>query len=131
MSEKKLNEGEEAFALHCRADKLTVEREYRFSPDRKWRFDFCFPDEKLGVEIEGGIWSGGRHTHPLGYTMDMEKYNEAVLLGFAVLRFTPESAKSGRAIEVVKNFLALVRSERKLMKQIDNLISSAEKSEGL
>ena len=51
---KVLSQGEEAFALHCRAEKLEPVREYIFHPKRKWRFDFYFPERKLAVEIEGG-----------------------------------------------------------------------------
>jgi hypothetical protein len=35
-------------------------REYVFAPPRKWRFDFAWPDIKLAVEINGGIWNNGR-----------------------------------------------------------------------
>lgn len=63
-------------------------REYKFHPTRKWRFDFAWPDEKVAVEIEGGIWGGGRHTRGSGYTKDCEKYNVAVVMGWRVLRLT-------------------------------------------
>lgn len=63
--------------------------EYRFHPARKWRFDFAIPDKKIAIELEGGIWTQGKHTRPLGYTADCEKYNEATRLGWRVFRFTP------------------------------------------
>lgn len=97
--------GETMFSLHCLANKLNPEPEYRFHPDRKWRFDFAFIEQKLAVEIEGGAWSNGRHTRGAGFIGDMEKYNEAVVLGWKILRFTPEAVKSGRAIEIVKMVL--------------------------
>jgi very-short-patch-repair endonuclease len=62
--------------------------EFRFHPKRRWRFDFAWPAEKIAVECEGGTWSGGRHTRGKGYEGDCEKYNEAVILGWRVLRFT-------------------------------------------
>lgn len=62
--------------------------EYQFTPDRRWRFDFASPDKMLGIEIEGGMWSKGRHTRAMGYTNDCEKYNAATLLGWRVFRFT-------------------------------------------
>ena len=100
--------GESIFALHCRIDKLTPTAEYKFHPDRKWRFDFAFIPEKLAVEIEGGVWLGknGGHTSGTGYTNNLEKYNEAVMLGWKILRFTPEAVKSGRAIQIVRVVLA-------------------------
>ena len=100
------SEGEALFALHCRAEKLSPVSEFIFHPDRKWRFDFAFVTEKLAVEIEGGIYSGGRHTRGSGFEADCEKYNSAVLLGWKILRFSTQAVKSGRAIEIVKFVLA-------------------------
>ncbi len=63
--------------------------EHRFYGPRRWRFDFANPDKKLAVEIEGGIFSRGRHTRGAGYLKDLEKYNRAAILGWAVLRYAP------------------------------------------
>lgn len=73
--------------------------EYRFHPTRKWRFDFCWPEEKIAVEVEGGTWSGGRHTTGAGFKKDCEKYNHAALLGYRVFRFTGDMVKRGEAIK--------------------------------
>lgn len=62
--------------------------EYRFHPQRKWRFDYAFLPAKVAIEIEGGLWSGGRHVRPLGFRKDVEKYNAAQLLGWRVFRLT-------------------------------------------
>lgn len=66
--------------------------EFVFHPHRKWRFDYAWPQEKVAVEIEGGIFAreGGRHNRGAGMKADMEKYNAAVILGWGVLRFIPE-----------------------------------------
>jgi very-short-patch-repair endonuclease len=64
--------------------------EYKFHPTRKWRFDYCWPENKLAVEIEGGIFTKGRHTRGVGFSNDMEKYNSAVLLGWRILRYAPQ-----------------------------------------
>ena len=68
------------------------EKEYRFHPTRRWRFDFAHPLYKIAVEIEGGIWVGvgGRHNRASGFLKDMEKYNQAVICGWQLLRFTPD-----------------------------------------
>lgn len=96
---KTLSRGEEAFWLHCRIHGLTPEREYCFHLTRKWRFDFCFPTEKIGVEIEGvGRFTFGRHQQKDGYTKDLEKYNAATLAGWRVLRYSTEMVESGTAI---------------------------------
>ena len=64
---------------------------------RDWRFDFAWPDRGLAVEVEGGTWSGGRHTRGGGFEGDCEKYNAAALLGWKVLRFTGGMVESGLA----------------------------------
>ena len=70
--------------------------EYKFHPQRKWRADYCWPIHRVIVEIDGGAWTGGRHTRGSGFIKDLEKLNAAALLGFAVLRYTPQQL--GRAI---------------------------------
>lgn len=95
---KKLSPGEEAFALHCRAECLNPEREFYFAKPRQWRFDFAFPAIKLAIEIEGGTWSGGRHSRGSGYDKDCEKYSEAAILGWRVIRVTTGMVNSGQAI---------------------------------
>ena len=91
---KPLSPGEEAFWLHCRAENFIVESEYKFHPDRKWRFDFAFPSIKIAVEVEGR----GRHQSFSGFEADAEKYNAAIKLGWRVLRYTPAMVIRGDAI---------------------------------
>lgn len=75
----------------CRAHKLPEPiPEFRFHASRKWRADYCWPEQRLIVEIDGGIWTGGRHSGGTGQLRDMEKLNAAALLGFLVLRYTPQ-----------------------------------------
>jgi len=97
---------EERFARDLRALKvLEPQREYRFAPPRMWRIDFAWPDRKVAVEIEGGVWTNGRHTRGSGFVADCEKYNAAVLAGWKVLRFTEGSVLDGSAVELVARLL--------------------------
>lgn len=64
--------------------------EYKFHPVRKWRIDYAWPETKVAVEIEGGVWNGGRHVQPRGFIKDIEKYNSMALCGWLLLRFTPD-----------------------------------------
>lgn len=63
--------------------------EYKFHSKRRWRFDIAFPTIKTAFELEGGIWTGGAHVNPIGFTKDCEKYNEATRLGWKVFRIPP------------------------------------------
>ncbi len=55
---------------------------------RAWRFDFAWLDQKVAVEMEGGVFTGGDHTRGKGFDKDTEKYNAATTLGWRVLRYT-------------------------------------------
>lgn len=62
--------------------------EYRFNRGKsQHRFDFAWPDKKLAVECEGGVFSGGGHTRGSGYVKNLIKYNLAIELGYFVLRY--------------------------------------------
>lgn len=98
--------GEMVLATHLRACKISFEQEYKFHPTRKWRVDFLITGTKILVEVEGGIWSGGRHTRGKGYLGDMEKYNEAAAMGYKVLRFSTEQVKSGLAIQQIEKIVS-------------------------
>ena len=93
------------------ADKLTTagfppaEREFRFDPDRKWRFDLAWEEHRIAVEIEGGIWNGGRHTRPVGFHADIEKYNAATLAGWDLYRVTGTMIANGSALKLIESAL--------------------------
>lgn len=103
--EKTVSEGEAILAQHLKAHGIGFETEFKFCETRKWRADFYLTGTKLLVEVEGGIWSNGRHTRGSGYQADMEKYNAAAMLGYTVLRFSTADVKSGRAIESIKGMV--------------------------
>jgi len=102
-----MSDAEEAFAFHLRVAPgvPAPEREYRFDPSRRWRFDFAWPAQKLAVEVEGGTFSGGRHTRGSGFEKDAEKYNTACAQGWYILRITPSQVDSGKALEWVEQAL--------------------------
>jgi hypothetical protein len=79
-----------------------VEREYRFHPTRRWRFDAALPDLMTAFEMEGGTWSGGRHIRPAGFEADLEKYNTATLMGWKVYRFVPRMLNQGWIDRILK-----------------------------
>lgn len=84
-------------------------RELEFHPARKWRFDFAWPEHMLALEVEGGVWSSGRHVRPAGYEEDVVKYNEALLLGWRVIRATTSHVESGIAAEWLQRALGTPR----------------------
>lgn len=81
-------------------------REFKFHPTRRWRADFAWDEQKLLVEIEGGVYSGGRHTRGNGFENDCEKYNVATLMGYSVMRFSGKMVSDGSALKMVGMCLA-------------------------
>ena len=61
-------------------------RELEFYPGRKWRADFAHKGSRVLIEIEGAVWTNGRHTRGSGFIADAEKYNSATLHGWRVFR---------------------------------------------
>lgn len=82
--------------------RLECVKEYRFFPERRWRFDYAIPSEKIAIEVEGGVYTQGRHTRPLGFLGDMEKYNTATSLGWKLLRVTPNTLLSRTTLDLVR-----------------------------
>ena len=69
--------------------------ELPFHPKRKWRFDYAFPNEKVAIEIDGGLFNAykgehaGRHSGGIGQKKDFEKLNAAAELGWLVFHYIP------------------------------------------
>lgn len=98
---------EDKLILQIRALGLPApEREVRFWPGRKFRFDLCWPSRMLAVEVDGGTqWGRSRHSKGVGYDNDCIKYNEAARLGWRVLRFSSTMIDDGRAISTLEAVL--------------------------
>ena len=104
---KKYESAEGTLAMQLQALNVPFEREFRFHSTRRWRADFHLIGRQLLIEVEGGVWSQGRHTRGKGYMGDMEKYNEATALGYQIIRFETSQVQSGYAFRWIENFLAL------------------------
>ena len=90
-----------------------LEPEYRFDSERKYRFDRCHIISQVAIELDGGTWipGGGRHNRASSFEKDAEKYNEAALKGWAVLRVTTQQVTSGYAMQLLERALQPVVSQ--------------------
>jgi very-short-patch-repair endonuclease len=96
---------EEMFAKQiAHAGLAPVTREYQFMEGRRWRFDFAWPELRLAVEIEGGVWTNGGHTRGAGYVKNLEKYNAAAAQGWRLFRFHEGAVRNGEAISLIGPF---------------------------
>lgn len=99
------------FIASLKAERLPLPvAEHRFHPTRKWRFDFAWPEYMVALEVEGGVWTKGRHTRASGYIKDMEKYSEAAILGWVVLRVIPSEICTVKTLELVGRALTMQAS---------------------
>jgi hypothetical protein len=83
------------------------EREWKFDAKRRWRFDYAWFERMVALEVEGGVWTGGRHTRGAGFVKDIEKYNRAAVLGWRLLRVTPDKLVSFGTFEMLREILGL------------------------
>lgn len=78
----------------------------------------AFPEIKLAVEVEGlthygknrdGSMKLGRHQTAQGYEADLEKYEQAMLMGWTVYRCSGNMVKSGNAINTIEKLMEMMR----------------------
>lgn len=78
--------------------------EYMFHETRKWRIDYYFEvgSKRIALEVEGGVWTGGRHTRGSGFVKDIEKYNELSAYGIYLIRCQPKDLCTMSTINLIK-----------------------------
>lgn len=77
-----------------------------------WRFDLAWPQMMFAVEIEGGAWTGGRHTRGAGFEADLVKYGAAQLLGWTIYRCGSSLVKSGQAALTIISLLEMRQQQK-------------------
>lgn len=86
--------------------------EWPFHPTRKWRFDYALPELKIAIEIDGGLFTGGRHSGGIGQKKDMEKMNAAAELGWLVFHYIPDEKFSLEMRKQVAKAISLRKEEK-------------------
>jgi hypothetical protein len=84
---------------------LEFRREVRFYAARQWRADFEIIEHGILLEIEGGVWSGGRHLRGKGFEEDCVKYSTASALNYKIFRFTTGQVLNGDAKKFIKEWV--------------------------
>lgn len=79
--------------------------EHRFAKPRRWAFDYAWPEHLVALEVEGGVWTRGRHTRGSGYIKDMEKYSEAAARGWRLVRVTPQQLPRAETLDLIRRCL--------------------------
>jgi len=90
----------------CKAKGWPIpEAEVRFHPTRKWRFDWAWADQKLALEIDGGVWVRGAHGRGTGIVRDQEKGREAAALGWRIIRCQPKELFTPGVLDAINRAL--------------------------
>ena len=79
--------------------------EFQFLTERRFRLDWAWPAWMVSLEVDGGVFAGGRHTRGTGFARDCVKQALAVLGGWMYLRCTPQQLQSGEALAWVEQAL--------------------------
>lgn len=81
---------------------LSPTPELKFHPVRKWRFDFGFEKEKVALEVQGGLFSNGRHSRGASLLKEHEKLNAAAQMGWRILYCIPQNLCMQETIDAIK-----------------------------
>lgn len=88
-----------------RFDTRPADKTARPKIPRGWRWDFCWPEAKLALECQGGVWSGGKHGRGSGVVKDMDKTSEGAAQGWRVIQVTPDALCTATTIDRIRRAL--------------------------
>lgn len=94
-----------AYFKECGLPEPVTEYKFAHTIGRKWRFDFAFEKEMVAVEIQGGLFSGGRHTNGAALLKEYEKLNHAAMLGWRVMFFQPKAICLIETVKMIREAL--------------------------
>jgi len=93
-----------------------LERKKEKPRSRRYRLDFAHPETRTGIEIQGAVYSGGRHVRGSGYERDCRKYNIAYTSGWTIFLLTSAMAKDATWHAMIASHIAC-RSTQQLQQQ--------------
>jgi hypothetical protein len=113
----------------CRSQSLSFTTEHKFHAGRQWKFDWAIVELKIAVEYEGGMFGKPKarrcpvckelpkvsHFAIDRIIRDAEKYNQAAVDGWCVIRVIPTmvDVKQGTCDKVMEVVEKAVESRRR------------------
>lgn len=81
--------------------------QFRAIAGRRFRWNLAWPEHRLLVEIQGGVYAGreGAHTSVKGYEEDCEKRSLAAISGWRVIECTGDQVRDGVCFVLVEGAL--------------------------
>jgi hypothetical protein len=92
-----------AFLSECRVPLPILE--WRFDPVRAWRFDFAWPDSKLALEVQGGLFVRGAHVRGAALVREHNKRNAAAMQGWRILYVEPKDLCTMDTVNMIRECL--------------------------
>lgn len=77
-------------------------KEFRFCEERDWRNDYLHAPTRIIIELDGGVYNGGRHVRPKGFIEDCVKLNAATMRGYRVLRIPTGFATDNYLSQIIE-----------------------------
>ena len=71
-----------------------------------WRFDIAITLHLIAIELDGAVFTLGRHSRGLGVISDMDKINAATINGWRVIRFTHTHHNHFDIVDMVKRIIS-------------------------
>lgn len=82
-----------------------LEKEHYFNPERGYRNDYLHRPTMTLIELEGGVFTKGRHVRPVGFIDDCVKYNQAAMMGYRIIRI-PTGFATAHYLQQIIAYLA-------------------------
>lgn len=88
--------------------------EFCFFEGRKWRFDICFPDHRVAIEVQGGLFANkkgvvGAHARGAALLKEYEKANYAAASGWLLLHAIPKDVATQEIVRLIRAAMAHTR----------------------
>ena len=97
------------FRLMCRDAGLPMPAtEYMFAKEslgRDWRFDYAWIEERVALEVDGGLFVYGGHNRGGFILKTHDKQNAAATLGWRILHCVPKTLRTPETIALVRRTL--------------------------
>lgn len=94
-----------AYFVECGLPKPVFEHQH--IPGRKFRLDVAWPEHKVGIEVQGGVWTRGKHGRGSGIVKDVEKRNLQLIHGWSVIEVQPSELCMQETVEMVKAVIGI------------------------
>lgn len=96
----------DTFIMLTEKEGLDTWPEFYFTTQRMYRIDYCWPEYKVALEVNGGIhMQRGGHNTAAGLQRDYEKNNLLQSLGWKTIAVTPDQMFSNETIKLIKSMI--------------------------